>query len=157
MYVSGNALLVPSCVMVHIHVVSVMVHIHVRMHLRTSIVSLLYVSSQKAYLYIVLRQKELRISIFVMGVASLYILHLKGGAYLYILYCLFAIEPFHAPYLFSNSCCLFAICLSSPKCIPCLKMCILQCSFAKEHYKRDDILQKRPIILRSLLLTLWQM
>jgi len=143
MYVSGNALLVPSCVMVHIHV---------RMHLRTSIVSLLYVSSQKAYLYIVLRQKELRISIFYMGVASLYILHLEGGAYLYILYCLFAIEPFHAPYIFSNLCCLFAIepslcnrallcgfenvyfqirivssqiVSSSPTCIPCLKMCIL--------------------------------
>jgi len=29
---------------------------------------------------------------------------------------------------------------------------ILQVSFAKEPYKRDDILQKRPIILRSLLI-----
>jgi len=28
----------------------------------------------------------------------------------------------------------------------------LQVSFAKEPYKRDDILQKRPIILRSLLI-----
>jgi len=28
----------------------------------------------------------------------------------------------------------------------------LQVSFAKEPYKKDDILQKRPIILRSLLL-----
>jgi len=28
----------------------------------------------------------------------------------------------------------------------------LQVSFAKETYKRDDILQKRPIILRSLLI-----
>jgi len=28
----------------------------------------------------------------------------------------------------------------------------LQVSFAKESYKRDDILQKRPIILRSLLI-----
>ena len=27
----------------------------------------------------------------------------------------------------------------------------LQVSFAKEHFKREDILQKRPIILRSLL------
>jgi len=26
----------------------------------------------------------------------------------------------------------------------------VQVSFAKEHYKRDDILQKRPIILRRL-------
>jgi len=28
----------------------------------------------------------------------------------------------------------------------------LQVSFAKEPYKRDDILQKRPVILRSLLI-----
>jgi len=28
----------------------------------------------------------------------------------------------------------------------------LQVSFAKEPYKRDDILQKRPIVLRSLLI-----
>jgi len=28
----------------------------------------------------------------------------------------------------------------------------LQVSFAKEPYERDDILQKRPIILRSLLI-----
>ena len=28
-------------------------------------------------------------------------------------------------------------------------------SFSKEPYKRDDILQKRPIILRSLLSTLY--
>jgi len=28
----------------------------------------------------------------------------------------------------------------------------LQVSFAKEPYKRDDILQKRPMILRSLLI-----
>jgi len=33
--------------------------------------------------------------------------------------------------------------------VGCLK---LQVSFAKEPYERDDIMQKRPIILRSLLI-----
>ena len=57
--------------------------------------------------------------------------------------------------------CVMCICTSARSCPQWLPVCIMrwlrlvgslkfQVTFAKEPYKRDDILQKRPIILRSL-------